>query len=190
MRFDIAVRTMKFFEQKIKGVWLIEQEPFVDERGEFRRHFCQREFDKKNIDTTIRQANISENKCKYTLRGFHFQIRPFQESKTLSCLQGAIYDIVVDLRGESKTFLKWMPFEINSGNKLSLHVPAGCANAYLTLSASTAIHYYMSEFYVPDSYGGFRYNDPFFNFTWPAEPRVISKKDKNHPDFDPHCVRT
>lgn len=180
---------MKFFEQEIKGVWLIEPEPSVDHRGILRRHFCQKEFGERVINTIIRQTNISENRYKYTLRGFHYQIRPFEEAKTITCFQGSIYDIVVDLRLQSETFLKWMAFEINSNNKFSLHVPAGCANAYLTLTDNTLIHYYMSEFYSPESCRGFRYNDPIFNFVWPAEPKVISEKDRNYPDFDPNLVK-
>ena len=180
---------MKFVELEIPGVWLIEPEPFVDDRGVFRRHFCQKEFDERGIESRICQTNISENWVKYSLRGFHYQIKPYGECKTISCLQGAVYDIVVDLRPESQSFLRWLSVEIDSKNHLSLHVPAGCANAYLTLEDQTMIHYYMSEFYHPESYRGFRYNDPLFNFVWPAEPKVISEKDRNFSNFDPHSVK-
>ncbi len=180
---------MKFVQQDISGVWQIEPEPFQDSRGSFRRHFCRQEFNERGIETQISQANISENCGKYTLRGFHYQIKPFEEHKTISCLQGAIYDIVVDLRPESPTFLKWISFELNSKNNISLHVPAGCANAYLTMDDYTMIHYYMSELYTPDSYRGFRYNDPLFKFVWPAEPVIISDKDKAYPDFDPALIK-
>lgn len=180
---------MKYYEQEISGVWLIEPEPFLDKRGVFRRHFCKREFGERSIETRICQTNIIENRNKYTLRGFHYQIKPFEECKTISCFQGALYDIVVDLRPESNTFLKWISFELNSQNNVSLHVPAGCANAYLTLDDHTMIHYYMSEFYSPESYRGVRYNDPLFKFVWPAEPVIISDKDRTYPDFDPSSIR-
>lgn len=180
---------MKFLEQKIGGVWLIEAEPLVDARGAFRRHFCQQEFRQQGLESHILQTNISENFRKHTLRGFHYQVRPFEEAKTLSCMRGSIYNIVVDLRPSSSTFLQWAPFELKAGDNLSLYVPAGCANAYLTLEDSTAILYYMSEAYTAGAYRGFRYNDPLFGFRWPAEPAVISDKDRNYPDFDPGSVK-
>lgn len=92
---------MKFHEQELAGVYLIEPTPFADERGVFRRHFCDQEFSKNNIVTDVRQSNISENNYAHTLRGFHYQVEPYSEGKTLSCLKGSIYDIIVDLRIES-----------------------------------------------------------------------------------------
>lgn len=176
---------MKFREQKINGVWLIETEPLADARGAFRRHFCHLEFGQSGLESTILQTGISENYRKHTLRGFHYQVKPFEEFKTLSCMRGAIYDVVVDLRPGSSTFLQWISFELKAGDELSLHVPAGCANAYLTLEDSTTILYYMSEIYSAASYRGFRYNDPLFGVTWPVEPEIISEKDRSYPDFDP-----
>jgi len=176
---------MKFHEQKIEGVWLIEVESIADARGVFQRHYCHREFSQQGIEPGILQTNISENYRKHTLRGFHYQAKPFEESKTLTCLRGAIYDIVVDLRPGSSTFLQWAPFELKAGDGRSLHVPVGCANAYLTLEDSTTILYYMSEAYSVGAYRGFRYNDPLFGFKWPVAPAVISEKDRCYPDFNP-----
>lgn len=174
---------MKFYKQKIKGVYLIEPEPFVDDRGVFRRHFDQREFKENGITTRIVQANVSENKYKHTLRGFHYQKFPYGEGKTLSCIKGAIYDIIVDIRPHSPTYLQWISFELDEDNKHSIHIPKGCANAFLTLKNNSIVHYYCSQFYHPKSERGIRYNDPLFNFRWPHLPKVISDKDKNHPDF-------
>lgn len=174
---------MEFYEQKIRGVFLIEPEPFADERGMFRRHFCQKEFSEHGIVTSVAQSNVSENKFKHTLRGFHYQLPPHGEGKTLSCLRGAIYDIVVDLRPKSSTYLKWIAVELNENNRKSIHVPPGCANAFLTLADNSLIHYYCSEFYNSGAERGVRYNDPLFNFKWPAEPIVISDKDRSWPDF-------
>lgn len=179
---------MKFFEQKIPGVWLIEPEPFVDHRGMFHREFCQREFHEKGIDNRISQTNISQNHAVYTLRGFHYQVKPHEESKTLSCISGSIFDIIVDLRPTSQTFLQWIALTLDTADGKSLHVPAGCANAYLTLEKNTSIHYFMSDFYTPGFDRGFRYNDPFFKFTWIAQPLVISDKDQSYPDFDPYNI--
>lgn len=180
---------MIFHEQKLLGVYIIETEPYADERGLLRRHFCQREFAEKGIMTDVKQCNVSENKLRLTLRGFHYQLPPHGENKILSCIKGAIYDVVVDLREEFHTYLKWESFELTEENRLSLYVPSGCANAYLTLAENTWIFYYHSEFYAPGAESGIRYNDPLFKFEWPAEPKVISDKDLNHPDFNPNSRR-
>jgi dTDP-4-dehydrorhamnose 3,5-epimerase len=176
---------MKFIEQKIKGVFIIEPTPFVDERGIFRRHFCQREFENYGLISRLSQANVSENKYKHTLRGFHYQENPHGEGKTLSCLVGKLYDIVVDLRPQSPTYHQWIGVELNQENRHSLHVPPGCAHAFITLEEGCLIHYYCSEFYHGPAERGIRYNDPFFKFVWPAEVKHISDKDRNHPDYVP-----
>ena len=174
---------MNFIRQKFSGVYLIEPEPHEDERGMLRRHFCQHEFNEFGLMTDIKQCNVSENPQKHTLRGFHFQYPPHGENKVISCIKGSIYDIVVDLREESETYLQWQRFELTEENRLSIYVPIGCANAYITLSDNTRILYYHSEFYMPGDEGGIRYNDPFFKFHWPAEPEVISEKDLCIPDW-------
>jgi dTDP-4-dehydrorhamnose 3,5-epimerase len=176
---------MKFSEQKLPGVFLLEPEPFSDDRGMLRRHYCAREFEVSGIRFDVKQCNISENHQRHTLRGFHYQTQPFAESKILSCMRGSIYDIIVDLRSSSSTYLKWISIELSASNRLALLVPAGCANAWITLEDGTWIFYYHSEFYRPDAERGLRYNQPLFEFQWPAEPEVISKKDLTHPDYVP-----
>ena len=175
---------MKFNEQKIKGVFLIEPSPFSDERGVFRRHFCKEEFSRNNIVTDVSQSNVSENPFAFTLRGFHYQERPYAKGKTMSCLKGAMYDIIVDLRPESKTYMDWLSFEINDDNRHSIHIPPGCANAFLTLTDNSLIHYYCSYPYTPSKEHGLRFNDPSFNFKWPSKPLFISEKDNTHPDYE------
>ena len=174
---------MIFVEQKIKGVWIINPTPFEDGRGLFRRHFCNEEFLKNNIEINISQSNVSENKYKKTLRGFHYQLAPNQEAKTLSCFKGSIFDIVVDLRKDSPTYKKWISAELTEKNRSMIHVPKGCANAFMTLDDNSIIHYYCSDPYAPESEKGIRYNDPSFDFIWPYEPKLISQKDLNHPDY-------
>jgi dTDP-4-dehydrorhamnose 3,5-epimerase len=174
---------MKFYEQKIAGVFLIEPEPFEDERGVFRRHFCEQEFYENEIITDVKQSNVSENKFANTLRGFHYQDSPYEEGKTLSCLKGSIYDIVVDLRPGSKTYMKWISVELNEINKHSIHIAPGCANAFFTLQDDCLIHYYCSQSYHPEAEKGIRYDDPSFDFKWPAAPSVISARDMNHPNY-------
>lgn len=176
---------MKFLKQKINGVYVIAPEPFTDNRGIYRRHFCQKEFKDHLIDFQIAQANIVENKHRYTLRGFHFQKPPFGEGKLLSCLKGSAYDIVLDIDPQSPTYLKWKGFNLNDKNRNGLYIPPGCTHAILTLDDDTIIHYYSTEFYNPKSEGGIRYNDPYFKFKWPHLPAVISDKDTNHPNFIP-----
>ena len=177
---------MIFRKQKIKGTYIIEPEPFSDKRGLLRRNFCQKEFKEAGLMTDIKQCNISENNLKYTLRGFHFQYPPNGEDKLISCIKGSLFNIVLDLRKESHTYLKWISFNLSEEDRLSLFIPKGCANAYLTLEDNTWIFYYHSAFYSPRYEGGIRYNDPFLNITWPAEPKVISNKDLNHPNIDPN----
>lgn len=180
---------MTFTELGLPGVWLIEPVVHEDERGRFRRHFCTDEFAAHGIAPVAVQGNISENPARGTLRGFHYQLPPDAEAKTLSCITGAIYDVVVDLRPDSPMFMQWITVEISSNDRRSLHVPAGCANAWLTLVPDTTIHYYMSERYAPRAARGFRYDDPAFGVKWLAAPVVIGETDRTFPDFDPASLR-
>ena len=125
---------MRFLSQKLPGVFLIEPEPFIDNRGLFRRHFCQKEFAEHDISVEVKQANISENRRRHTLRGLHFQRPPFREGKLLSCVKGAIFDVVIDLRPDSPAYLQWISLELSDENRLSLYLPPGCANGYITKS--------------------------------------------------------
>ncbi len=172
---------LKFKKTEIGGCYIIEPEIFGDNRGVLRRHFDSDTFKSHGIDGRVRQCNISENSAKYTLRGFHYQAG--REARTVSCVRGRIHDIVVDLRPKSKTFLRWSAFVLSDENRLSLHPPSGCANAFLTLEPNTIVHYYHSEKYSPKAEKGIRYNDPLFKFVWPHKPEVMSEKDKSWPDF-------
>ncbi len=171
---------MKFVKQEIAGLCLIEPEYFRDERGSFRRHYCENEFKKNGLAPMVKQGNISENLKKHTLRGFHYQDPPHQEAKTLSCLVGEMFCVVVDIRRQSPTFLKWLSFELKSSEGKSLHIPAGCATGFLTLQDNTVGHYYMSEFFNAGSYRGFRFDDPAVGVKWPNKPAVISGKDLDY----------
>ena len=174
---------MKFFRQSIEGVILIRPDIFEDNRGAFRRTFCTRELKENGIDITVHQGNISENTSKFTMRGFHYQRGPSTESKILTPVSGAIYNVLIDLRPTSATFLKSIALDVSSSLRETLHVPAGCANAFLTLEANTVVHYYMGDYFQPESYGGFRYDDPFFNIKWPHSVVVISERDNTFPNF-------
>lgn len=175
---------MKFIPLDLEGVWLIEAELISDARGVFRRHFCFDEFKAHGLEPRVMQGNVSENPHFHTLRGFHYQLAPHSEGKTISCFSGALYDIIVDLRPSSRSFLKWISVSVDADSRSSIYVPPGCANAYLTMSPNTVVHYYMSEVYASGSYRGFSYKDPSFGFRWPVEPKVISERDNNLPNFD------
>ena len=170
---------MKFIKQKINGVYLINHEGFEDSRGFFSRMYCKKLYEKLKFNPV--QTNISYNKKKSTLRGFHYQISKSSEKKLVSCIKGKIYDIVIDLRKNSKTFKKWISFELNANSLESIFIPPGCANAFLTLKNETIVFYHTSNFYNHSSERGLRYNDPSLNLKWPTKIKIISKKDKNFP---------
>ena len=174
---------MKFIKQKLINVFIIEPQPFEDHRGALRRHYCEKEFKENGLMNKIKQTNISENIKSNTLRGFHYQHEPFGEDKVISCVKGRIFDIVLDLRKKSKTYLQWQSFEISEENRRALYVPKGCANAYLTQQDNTWILYYHSEFYSPGNEGGIRYDDPFFQFKWPNKPEIISNRDSQFSNY-------
>ena len=170
---------MIFLKQKIKDLILINPQPYTDKRGIFRRIYCLNELKLKKINFKIKQANISENKDTQTLRGFHYQKFPYGEDKIITCIQGEIHNIVIDMREGSKTFQKWQSFRLSEKNKLGLLVPKGCANAYLTLKKKTWVLYFHSQFYKSGYEKSIKYNDPKFNFDWPKKIRIISKKDNS-----------
>jgi dTDP-4-dehydrorhamnose 3,5-epimerase len=174
---------MKFHSQSIPDLFLIIPDLHQDERGVFRRSFCEAEFEEQGIKFRALQGNITQNFKKHTLRGFHYQIFPYSESKVISCVTGALYNIVLDLRKDSTAYRQWVALEISDKKKESIYVPEGCANAFLTMSDNTIVHYYMGAMFAPDASRKIRYNDPMFSFEWPCEPKVISEKDLNSPDF-------
>jgi dTDP-4-dehydrorhamnose 3,5-epimerase len=174
---------MIFHQQQIADVFLIDSQSHKDERGLFRRHYCENELKEIGINFTVKQGNISENAKKHTIRGFHYQKVPSKESKIISCISGSIFNVIIDLRKNSPTFLKLQEFNISSESRQSLYIPVGCANAFLTLENNTWIHYYMNDFFTTDSLG-FRYNDPAFAINWPVKPKHMSEKDRNYPDLD------
>ncbi|TRZ49924.1 dTDP-4-keto-6-deoxy-D-glucose epimerase [bacterium] len=174
---------MIIYKQQLAGVYLFSAEFHQDERGLFRRHYCEKELKNNGIIFSVKQGNISENNSKYTLRGFHYQKAPSNESKIISCLTGSIYNVMIDLRKGSPTFLQWQEFRLSSAGRESLYIPVGCANAFLTLEDNTWIHYYMNDFFSTESLG-FRYNDPAFPIPWPAAPKHLSDKDKNYPNLN------
>ena len=176
---------MHFRPLDIPGAAVIAPTPFQDDRGVFRRHFCATEFAVAGLDGRMAQGNISENLRRGTLRGFHYLDESCGEAKTLSCLRGSVHDVILDLRPGSPTFRQWRAVELSDTNRLSIHVPPGVANAFLTLEDDVIVHYYHSTAYVPAKEHGVRYTDPQFGFEWPIEPTIVSDKDRAHPDYVP-----
>jgi len=174
---------MKFTETKLKGAYIIDIQPFEDERGFFSRAYCQNEFEAHGLTTQVAQANISYNKEKATLRGMHYQIPPHGEVKIIRCTRGALYDVIVDLRADSETYLQWVGVELTEDNHRMFYVPENFAHGFITLADNTEATYQVSEFYTPGAERGLRWNDPAFGIEWPLEPGVISEKDQNWADF-------
>lgn len=154
-----------------------------DERGFFARSFCEREFKNHGLNPKVVQCNVSFNARRGTLRGMHYQVKPFEEAKLVRCTMGSIYDVIVDLRPDSPTFKASFGLLLTSLNRQALYVPEGFAHGFLTLEDNTEVFYQMSEFYTPEAARGFRYDDPMFRIAWPQEVEVISDRDRTYPDF-------
>jgi dTDP-4-dehydrorhamnose 3,5-epimerase len=170
---------MKFKETKIKGLYIIEPELKIDERGYFARIFCKKELKKIGFNFDIVQINRSLNKKKGIIRGMHFQKPPKAEDKIVQCIKGAIYDVAVDLRKGSRTFGQWVAEELTEHNKKMFLIPKGFAHGSQSLKDNSEILYFLSEFYSPEYESGVRWDDPFFNIKWPIKNPILSEKDKN-----------
>ena len=161
----------------IDGPQIIELKKLEDERGFFARFWCKKELENNNIDFDIKQINNSLSLEKGTLRGLHFQYPPKSEGKIIRCLTGSIWDVIVDIRKNSKTFGKWFAIELNQNNKKMLYVPKGFAHGFISLSNNTEILYLVSESYAPENEDILLWNDKTVNIEWPLKPLYISEKD-------------
>jgi dTDP-4-dehydrorhamnose 3,5-epimerase len=169
-----------FTETNLPGAYIIELRPSHDERGFFARSWCQREFAARGLKTEVRQCNISFNKQKGTLRGMHYQAKPHEEAKLVTCIRGAVHDVIIDLRSNSPTFKQWLGVELNHQDRRMLYIPEGFAHGFQTLEDNTEVFYYMFEFYHPESARGIRWDDPVFAITWPLDVAKISPNDKSY----------
>ncbi len=159
----------------------MELERLRDERGFFARSFCAREFEAFGLDSTVAQCNISFNDKAATLRGLHFQVPPHEEAKLIRCTRGAIFDVAVDVRPDSQSYLHWYSIELTPDNGQMLFIPRGFAHGFQTLSDNSEVSYVMSEFYHAESSRGLRWDDPLLAITWPLGDPIISDKDRKHP---------
>jgi dTDP-4-dehydrorhamnose 3,5-epimerase len=175
---------MIFTQLPLNGAFLITIEPLEDERGFFARTFCKDEFKKHGIDFSCVQCNISNNKKRGTLRGMHYQAAPYEEAKIVSCIRGAIFDVIVDIRPQSETYKKWYGTELSAKNHAMLYVPKGFAHGFQTLVDDSEVFYMMSELYHPECAKGVRWDDPEIGIQWLTYPIIISEKDGKYPCFE------
>lgn len=177
---------MIFYETELPGAFVIEEEAKEDSRGFFARAWCRKEYETNGLNPELVQANLAFSKKKGTLRGIHYQVPPFEEAKSVRCLRGAIYDVIIDLRPGSPTFARWTGVELSPENRRMLYVPEGFAHGYQTLVDDTEVFYQVSEFYAPECERGIRWDDPAFAIRWPEPDRpIISDKDAGWPLYTP-----
>lgn len=174
---------MRFHELSVHGAFLIEPEFHVDERGRFARAWCRREFAREGLDVEFVQANMARTRKAGTIRGLHYQETPHSEAKLLRCTKGAIFDVIVDVRQGSETYMEWEGLQLDAEDAFQVFVPAGCAHGYQVLRDGSEVFYLVSAFYAPEAERGFRYDDPALAIDWPREPIGVSEKDRSWPPF-------
>ncbi len=174
---------MRFITTRLQDVRLIEMDPISDQRGHFARTFCAREFAEAGLVTQYVQHSFSHTLVAGTVRGMHFQQAPDEEVKVVRCLTGSIYDVLIDLRPFSSTYMKWEAFELSGGDNRQIYIPPGMAHGFQTSAPATTVGYMMSAFYSPAAAAGFRHDDPAFKIDWPLAVTEISDRDRSWPDF-------
>ena len=172
---------MRFVATNLEGAFVIELERKEDSRGFFARSFCQRELESHGLSLNVAQSNVAFTRNRGTLRGLHYQAPPATEAKLIRCTRGSVFDVIVDLRSESPTYLKHFGLELSAENHRALFVPALFAHGYQTLANESEVTYLVSEFYNPDYERGLRYDDPSLAISWPLPVDEISDKDKAWP---------
>ncbi|MCB0550047.1 MAG: dTDP-4-dehydrorhamnose 3,5-epimerase [Phaeodactylibacter sp.] len=177
---------MIFRETRLAGAYIIEPEPFSDQRGLFARTFCRREFEEIGHHKEFVQFNHSLTRQKGTLRGLHYQRPPHAEIKLIRCIRGAAYDVIVDIRRGSRTFLGHISVQLTEQNMKMIYVPEGFAHGFQALESGTELIYHHTAYYAPDSEGGIRYDDPLLGIEWPLPVQEISLKDQGYPYLESH----
>ena len=172
---------MHFKQLPLDGAYLIDPDPLNDGRGLFVRTFCQKEFAKVGFHKKIAQINHSTTRLKGSIRGMHYQRPPASETKIIRCVKGAVFDVMVDLRGDSTTFMRWHGVELSQKNMCMVYIPDGFAHGFQTLTDNAELIYHHSAFYSPEYEHGFRYDDPAVSITWPLSVSEISQRDISHP---------
>jgi dTDP-4-dehydrorhamnose 3,5-epimerase len=174
---------MRFQDTGLAGVYIIDSERNIDERGFFARTWCRDEFACRNLEVDVSQCSISFNLLRGTLRGMHFQAEPHPETKIVRCTMGAVRDVVLDLRAGSPTFRQWVAVDLTAENRRMVYVPRGCAHGFQTLVDETEVFYQITPRYTQDAARGVRWNDPAFGIQWPVADPILSTRDRSYPDF-------
>ena len=181
---------MRFTAMRLKDAFVVEIEPRVDNRGFFARGWCQREFEAQGLNPDLVQANIGFSETLGTLRGMHWQAEPHAEAKLVRCTRGTIWDVVIDLRPASATYMSHFGVELDAASGRALYVPEGLAHGFVTLEDDCEVSYQMSEFYEPSATRGLRWNDRSFGISWPIENPILHPRDASYPDFVVEPART
>ncbi len=172
---------MIFQETALKGAFIVELDRKEDQRGFFARAFCAREFDQHGLSSRMVQANVSFSARKGTLRGMHYQIPPASEPKFVRCTRGVIWDVIIDMRPDSPTYLQHFGVELSADNHRALFVPDMFAHGNQALTDHVELFYLVGEFYTPGCERGVRYDDPAIGIQWPLPVTVVSEKDAAWP---------
>jgi dTDP-4-dehydrorhamnose 3,5-epimerase len=175
---------MTFTPTPLAGSYVVGLTPFTDNRGWFARFYCKNEFAAIGHNKEWLQMNHSFTTEAGTIRGMHFQVPPFREIKLVRCIAGAVFDVIVDCRKDSPTFLKWFGAELSASNRNMMYIPEGFAHGFQALTENCELIYLHSELYQPGSEGGLRYDDPSLNIQWPLAARNLSDRDASHPLLD------
>jgi dTDP-4-dehydrorhamnose 3,5-epimerase len=175
---------MDVSQTPIQGVYIAHTKRLSDDRGQFARLFCLNDLAVAQKGRAISQINHSVNVAVGTIRGLHYQNQPHAEAKWVRCIKGKIWDVAVDLRRGSATFLKWFATELSAANDEALFVPEGCAHGFQVLEASSEVLYLHTNFYAPASEGGFRFDDKALSISWPMPVTNVSDRDRNLPLID------
>jgi len=171
---------MIFENTPLEGLYLVKPDFRFDNRGFFARTFCKKAFSEVKLEKEFVQFNHSFNIRKGTLRGMHFQLQPFAETKLIRCVEGKILDVAVDMRKDSKTYLQHFAIELSKENAISILIPEGFAHGFQTLEDNTSLIYHHTEYYTPNVDQGILYYDPALAINWPLPVSVVSEKDTSY----------
>jgi dTDP-4-dehydrorhamnose 3,5-epimerase len=175
---------MIFIPNVLEGSYIVEIQPYKDDRGWFGRFYCKDEFQQIGHNKEWVQMNHSVTYQKGAIRGMHFQVAPYREIKMVRCIAGAVHDVIIDLRKDSATFLKWFGSDLSAENKRMMYIPEGFAHGFQCLSNDCELIYFHTEYYEPGFEGGIRHDDPAVSIKWPLNVTTISERDQLHPKLD------
>jgi len=175
---------VRFSATPLAGCAIVDTDAHQDNRGQFARLWCQHEFEAAGIESSVVQMSVSTNAKRGTVRGMHMQTLPSQEGKFVRCIRGSIFDVAVDMRPRSPTFMRWFGIHLDSRSRRALFIPSQFAHGFQTLEDDCEVLYQMTDFYQPALQFGFRWDDPAFGIDWPIASGVtLSPKDEAYPNF-------